>query len=905
MGDGSFIHRERALLRQLTTLVSQRAHVEAEQAERLKSGTYDAQRVYDKEAKQAEAVHSKESGESALELQEKIEKIKAKAAEEVAAAKKVMDAAISAHNARTNSMWSVAKSKWEEAVWLADTVVESGGSKIRSQYALAKKSLIPKVQDVERIRKAAAESLSSHGHAPLPDPVPASEGGACSVADFNSARGDAVKSLQILHARVRPVIVRWPLIMLFAGIGALAAAALTVGWPLPAVIPWSDAGVRAGAAAVGMAILMIVVKLLLRRRVPKAAAAMAQVLDRAKAQGEGCLKAAEKLRDEELIALHARRDADLNKAKEALGAVRAEVDNRVQVSGPGLKKEHEQKIADLERRFAAQAEARQDEHKQRMMAAGWRRDQSVLAAAQKRDRAIRILTDEVEVELSAAEGHWKTGLDSVYQELDQISASPEGLPPIWQREGEPFAAPMEVPGAVRFGRISIDAGSLPGGLSRDPRMKPDRPTTFPLPALLDLSDKVSLLVQSGRGDREDAIAVLRTVMTRLLTSFPPGKVRFTIVDPIGLGRSFAGFMHLADHEPSLVSDRIWTDARHIEQKLTDLTEHMENVIQKYLRNEYATIQEYNQQAGEVAEPYRFLVMADFPANLTENAAKRLWSIITSGPRCGVYTLIAESQDRQVPAYVPLAELERASVRLVKRGDAFVWQDEDFSSWPLVIDPAPDDDALTKLLNVVGALSKDATRVQVPFEVVAPQDGIWKSNSADELTVPLGRAGAKKLQYFSLGRGTTQHALIAGRTGSGKSTLLHVLITNLALWYSPDEVEMYLVDFKKGVEFKTYATHHLPHARVIAVESEREFGLSVLKKLDAELTRRGTLFREAGAQDMAGAPRSGGGKILPRVILIVDEFQEFFVEDDKIAQEASLLMDRLVRQIGRASCRERV
>ena len=37
---------------------------------------------------------------------------------------------------------------------------------------------------------------------------------------------------------------------------------------------------------------------------------------------------------------------------------------------------------------------------------------------------------------------------------------------------------------------------------------------------------------------------------------------------------------------------------------------------------------------------------------------------------------------------------------------------------------------------------------------------------------------------------------------------------------------------------------------------------------------------------------------PRVLLIVDEFQEFFVEDDKIAQEVTLLLDRLVRQ-GRA------
>ena len=38
--------------------------------------------------------------------------------------------------------------------------------------------------------------------------------------------------------------------------------------------------------------------------------------------------------------------------------------------------------------------------------------------------------------------------------------------------------------------------------------------------------------------------------------------------------------------------------------------------------------------------------------------------------------------------------------------------------------------------------------------------------------------------------------------------------------------------------------------------------------------------------------------MPRVLLVIDEFQEFFVEDDKIAQEVTLLLDRLVRQ-GRA------
>src|SRR5262249_37806095 len=113
---------------------------------------------------------------------------------------------------------------------------------------------------------------------------------------------------------------------------------------------------------------------------------------------------------------------------------------------------------------------------------------------------------------------------------------------------------------------------------------------------------------------------------------------------------------------------------------------------------------------------------------------------------------------------------------------------------------------------------------------------------------------------------------------------------------PDEVELYLVDFKKGVEFKSYASRGLPHARVVAIESEREFGLSVLQRLDTELRQRGELFRRAGVQDLASYRRSG--RRMPRVLLVVDEFQEFFVEDDRLAQDAAGLLDRLVRQ-GRA------
>ena len=126
-----------------------------------------------------------------------------------------------------------------------------------------------------------------------------------------------------------------------------------------------------------------------------------------------------------------------------------------------------------------------------------------------------------------------------------------------------------------------------------------------------------LLKAAGEG-RPKAVQAIQAIMLRMLTAMPPGKVRFTILDPVGLGENFSAFMHLADYDEQLVASRIWTDSGHIEQRLATLTDHMENVIQVYLRNEFQSIEEYNRFAGEMAEPYRVLVVADFPANFSES-----------------------------------------------------------------------------------------------------------------------------------------------------------------------------------------------------------------------------------------------------------------------------------------------
>src|SRR5258707_5751669 len=107
-------------------------------------------------------------------------------------------------------------------------------------------------------------------------------------------------------------------------------------------------------------------------------------------------------------------------------------------------------------------------------------------------------------------------------------------------------------------------------------------------------------------------------------------------------------MHLADYEDSTINSRIWTQSGQFEEKLAELNEHMEKIIQMYLRNEYATITEYNAEAGSIAEKYHFLVIASFPENFSDAAAKPLRNIAANGARCGVLFIIQSDQRQGLP-----------------------------------------------------------------------------------------------------------------------------------------------------------------------------------------------------------------------------------------------------------------
>ena len=415
-----------------------------------------------------------------------------------------------------------------------------------------------------------------------------------------------------------------------------------------------------------------------------------------------------------------------------------------------------------------------------------------------------------------------------------------------------------------------------------------------LPVVLHRRLHSGLLIECSEAHMGQAIELAHQVLWRLLTSAPAGRAKLTLIDPLGRGQHFTNFMALADHDPALVGHRVWTTDAKIEKRLGELADHAEDVLQASLRDRFERIEDYNEVAGSMAEAYRAIAAIGFPDSLSRESYRHLMALLESGLRCGVFTILICDRDKPWPLETPLPESEKIlSLEIDEQGQWHLKSDG-MEDLPFVPASGPPSASRGELIQSIGAAAVAAAKVEIPLGNVLTDFEAAAGHSGSGIEIPIGSQGANRSLCIDLGKGVKQHVLIAGKTGSGKSTLLHSIIMSGAHRYRPDQLHFYLLDFKKGVEFKPYAELGLPHVQVVGIESEREFGRSVLQRLDEELQQRGERFREAGVQELSEY-LTATGEMMPRIMLVVDEFQELFVRDDRLAGDCTMLLDRLVRQ----------
>lgn len=146
------------------------------------------------------------------------------------------------------------------------------------------------------------------------------------------------------------------------------------------------------------------------------------------------------------------------------------------------------------------------------------------------------------------------------------------------------------------------------------------------------------------------------------------------------------------------------------------------------------------------------------------------------------------------------------------------------------------------------------------------DDLASQCSRAEVPIGLGPDGPVFADLFADG----PHALVAGTTGSGKSVLLQTWIAALCRSRRPDELRLVLMDFKGGAAFSSLAG--LPHVESCSDNLDLRSALRTLRSVQAEVRYREGVLKVSGCPDIDAHNQAGTGPPLPRIVVVIDEFQ---------------------------------
>ncbi len=306
----------------------------------------------------------------------------------------------------------------------------------------------------------------------------------------------------------------------------------------------------------------------------------------------------------------------------------------------------------------------------------------------------------------------------------------------------------------------------------------------------------------------------------------------------------------------------------IEEALKHLYEYLKANLQEKLAG-FRDFAHYNENAKDRL-PLKALFLSGVDA-LSQNALYYLEKIMRFGSKNGVLSFVnleSEKNNQSAEDLKKHAEFfkDTTSFERLKYLNVEVINDQGIKS-----------QHMQDFADRIKAYYRQKKEVKRELKDLQRDKEFWTKSSQYEVSVPLGWDINHKEVCFEIGN-EQNHTLICDHSGSGKSNFLHVLIQNLAFYYAPNEVQLFLLDYKEGVEFNAYTDPILEHARLVSVASSVGFGMSFLSWLCDEIKKRSELFKQFKVKDLSDYRKH---EKMPRLIVVIDEFQVLF--SDKSTQ----------------------
>ncbi len=359
---------------------------------------------------------------------------------------------------------------------------------------------------------------------------------------------------------------------------------------------------------------------------------------------------------------------------------------------------------------------------------------------------------------------------------------------------------------------------------------------------------------------------LREMLMRLLSSAPLVQLEIILVDALSLGGIFNLARRLLDKDNDFIyQQRILTESKEIEEALKHLYEYLKVNLQEKLAG-FRDFAHYNEKEKDRL-PLKALFLSGVDA-LSQNALYYLEKIMRFGSKNGVLSFVnleSEKNNKSAEDLKRYAEFfkDRTSFERLKYLNVEVINDQGIQS-----------QHMKDFADKIKAYYEKKKVVKSELKTLQKDEKFWTESSQSKVSVPVGWDINHKEVCFEIGN-EQNHTLICDHSGSGKSNFLHVLIQNLAFYYAPNEVQLFLLDYKEGVEFNAYTDPILEHARLVSVASSVGFGMSFLSWLCKEMQKRADRFKQFNVKDLSDYRKH---EKMPRLIVVIDEFQVLFSDN---------------------------
>ncbi|PDW99378.1 ATP-binding protein [Helicobacter pylori] len=334
---------------------------------------------------------------------------------------------------------------------------------------------------------------------------------------------------------------------------------------------------------------------------------------------------------------------------------------------------------------------------------------------------------------------------------------------------------------------------------------------------------------------------LREMLMRLLSSAPLVQLEIVLVDALSLGGIFNLARRLLDKDNDFIyQQRILTESKEIEESLKHLYEYLKVNLQEKLAG-FRDFAHYNEEAKDRL-PLKVLFLSGVDA-LSQNALYYLEKIMRFGSKNGVLSFVNLESEKNNQS----AEDLKKHAEFFK--DTTSFERFKYLNVEVINDQGIKSQHMQDFADKIKAYCEKKKAVKSELKALQKDEKFWTESSQYEVVVPVGWGINHKEVRFEIGE-LQNHTLICDHSGSGKSNFLHVLIQNLAFYYAPNEVQLFLLDYKEGVEFNAYTDPILEHARLVSVASSVGFGMSFLRWLCDEIKKRSELFKQFKVKDLS-------------------------------------------------------